>query len=88
MRVQLADTVRDSERSFRLIDLHSRLPQAEIRRLQQIQADNNAALKKLIAEKDVLQDAVLNVLTTSDDGPVASEADVIQRVDKLIGKTK
>lgn len=85
MRIQLAETAREVERSFRLIELQSRLPSEQIRRLRMTQASTKKALSKLVQEHQRATEAVLSIIGSGHDGPPPPEKELLERIDGLLG---
>lgn len=88
MRTQLADTTREIARSFRMIELQSRLPSEQIRRLQMAQASTKEVLGKLVREHRRATEAVLGIIVKGEDGPAPAENELLERVDRLLGNTR
>ena len=88
MRTQLADTTREIARSFRMIELQSRLPSEQIRRLQMTQASTKEVLGKLVREHRRATEAVLGIIAKGEDGPAPAENELLERVDRLLGNTR
>jgi len=86
MRVKVGEAVEEMGRSFRLIEMQSRLPQDQLRRLADLQEKSEQLMQKLLGEHQRATEGFLAILATDEQVPVPDEAELMARVAKALGE--
>lgn len=86
LRTKVAETMREMERSFRLIELQTRLPKDQLRRLVELQQKSEQVMQKLVGDHQRATDGFLAILASGDEAPVPDEPELMARVAKALGE--